>query len=176
MPVDALHARLPSRSRARLLAAGRRRIGAGGDFITAPEISQVFGELIGLWCAVVWQGMGDRRRCALIELGPGRGTLMARCPARGGVGAEVHRLRCTVHLVEASAPLREAAAASASSPLWGIPLPVGGGVRGGGISGPQMGVLRSPLHLSLPHGVEGTRWRLRWHRDSRCECSTARQS
>ena len=34
-------------------------IGRGGDFITAPEISQVFGELIGLWCAVVWQGMGS---------------------------------------------------------------------------------------------------------------------
>ena len=49
-------------------------IGAGGDFITAPEISQVFGELIGLWSAVVWQGMGRPSPLRLVELGPGRGT------------------------------------------------------------------------------------------------------
>jgi SAM-dependent MidA family methyltransferase len=52
-------------------------IGAGGDFITAPEISQVFGELIGLWCAVAWEGMGRPALLNLVELGPGRGTLMA---------------------------------------------------------------------------------------------------
>lgn len=55
----------------------RRAIGAGGDFVTAPEISQVFGELIGLWCAVVWQQMGAPKSFSLVELGPGRGTLMA---------------------------------------------------------------------------------------------------
>ena len=55
----------------------RTAIGRGGDFITAPEISQVFGELIGLWCAVVWQQMGSPKRFNLIELGAGRGTLMA---------------------------------------------------------------------------------------------------
>ncbi len=55
----------------------RDPFGAAGDFITAPEISQVFGELIGLWCGVVWQGMGAPAPVALIELGPGRGTLMA---------------------------------------------------------------------------------------------------
>ena len=51
-------------------------IGAEGDFITAPEISQVFGELIGLWAAVVWHQMGAPARVRLVELGPGRGTLM----------------------------------------------------------------------------------------------------
>lgn len=51
-------------------------IGAAGDFVTAPEISQVFGEIIGLWCAVVWQQMGAPPAVRLIELGPGRGTLM----------------------------------------------------------------------------------------------------
>ena len=55
----------------------RRAIGAQEDFVTAPEISQVFGELIGLWAAVVWQQMGSPARARLVELGPGRGTLMA---------------------------------------------------------------------------------------------------
>jgi NADH dehydrogenase [ubiquinone] 1 alpha subcomplex assembly factor 7 len=54
----------------------RRAIGAKEDFVTAPEISQVFGELIGLWAAVVWQQMGSPGRLRLIELGPGRGTLI----------------------------------------------------------------------------------------------------
>jgi NADH dehydrogenase [ubiquinone] 1 alpha subcomplex assembly factor 7 len=54
----------------------RPAIGAGGDFITAPEISQMFGELIGLWCVVVWQQMGAPGAFNLIEFGPGRGTLM----------------------------------------------------------------------------------------------------
>ncbi len=54
----------------------RAAIGRDGDFITAPEISQVFGELIGLWAAVVWQQMGRPAAFNLAELGPGRGTLM----------------------------------------------------------------------------------------------------
>ena len=51
-------------------------IGAAGDFITAPEISQMFGELIGLWMAAVWQQMGAPENVRVVELGPGRGTLM----------------------------------------------------------------------------------------------------
>ena len=50
--------------------------GADGDFTTAPEISQDFGELIGLWAAVTWQQMGSPEKTILIECGPGRGTLM----------------------------------------------------------------------------------------------------
>ena len=52
-------------------------LGAKGDFITAPEISQIFGELIGLWCLSVWLELGSPQRFVLAELGPGRGTLMA---------------------------------------------------------------------------------------------------
>jgi len=52
-------------------------IGRSGDFITAPEISQMFGELTGLWSAAVWRAMGEPQPLRLIELGPGRGTLMA---------------------------------------------------------------------------------------------------
>ncbi len=51
-------------------------LGASGDFITAPEISQIFGELIGLWCVDVWQKLGAPSTFTLVELGPGRGTLM----------------------------------------------------------------------------------------------------
>ena len=57
--------------------AGRDPLGACGDFITAPEISQTFGEMIGLWLAVMWQQMGAPKRVVVAELGPGRGTLMA---------------------------------------------------------------------------------------------------
>ena len=54
----------------------RDPLGRAGDFTTAPEISQMFGELIGLWCAEVWRGMKAPPRVRLVELGPGRGTLM----------------------------------------------------------------------------------------------------
>lgn len=80
-------------------------IGAAGDFITAPEISQVFGELIGLWSAVVWQTMGSPAKVRVIECGPGRGTLMndfLRAAARvpGFLAA------ADIHLVEQSPTLR----------------------------------------------------------------------
>ncbi|NQV21371.1 MAG: class I SAM-dependent methyltransferase [Rhodospirillales bacterium] len=54
----------------------REPLGRDGDFITAPEISQMFGELIGIWCVDAWQRMGSPLRFCLVELGPGRGTLM----------------------------------------------------------------------------------------------------
>ncbi|MGF7161758.1 SAM-dependent MidA family methyltransferase [Rhodoligotrophos appendicifer] len=79
-------------------------IGVGGDFITAPEISQMFGELIGIWCANVWQMMGSPELLRLVELGPGRGTLMAdiaRIAERVPGFAESVRL----HLVETSPTL-----------------------------------------------------------------------
>jgi len=57
--------------------ATRDPLGEGGDFITAPEVSQMFGELIGLWVAQTWHDQGKPARPRLIELGPGRGTLMA---------------------------------------------------------------------------------------------------
>lgn len=52
-------------------------LGAAGDFVTAPEISQMFGELIGFFCVNLWQQMGSPKAFTLLELGPGRGTLMA---------------------------------------------------------------------------------------------------
>ena len=56
---------------------GADPLGAKGDFITAPEISQMFGELIGFFFVNLWQQMGQPKAFTLLELGPGRGTLMA---------------------------------------------------------------------------------------------------
>ena len=54
----------------------REPFGRDGDFTTAPEISQIFGELVGLWAAAVWRKMGSPNNLRLVELGPGRGTMM----------------------------------------------------------------------------------------------------
>ncbi len=57
--------------------ATRDPFGESGDFVTAPEISQMFGEIVGLWCVQVWLDQGKPSPARLVELGPGRGTLMA---------------------------------------------------------------------------------------------------
>jgi SAM-dependent MidA family methyltransferase len=57
--------------------ATREPLGAAGDFTTSPEISQIFGELLGLWCAQAWLDQGKPKAAHLVELGPGRGTLLA---------------------------------------------------------------------------------------------------
>ncbi|UUX51263.1 class I SAM-dependent methyltransferase [Nisaea acidiphila] len=85
---------------------GREPFGRQGDFITAPEVSQVFGELTGLWCAAAWQQMGSPGKIALVEFGPGRGTLMADAlRATRIVPGFADAL--DIHLVEASPRLRE---------------------------------------------------------------------
>ena len=83
----------------------RDPFGRGGDFITAPEISQMFGELIGLWCTVQWQAMGQPDPVNLVELGPGRGTLMADMLRAGGA-AEGFVESLSVSLVEISPVLK----------------------------------------------------------------------
>jgi NADH dehydrogenase [ubiquinone] 1 alpha subcomplex assembly factor 7 len=80
--------------------------GAGGDFVTAPEISQMFGELIGLWCADVWQRLGRPDPVLLVELGPGRGTLMADA-MRAARTVPDFRRAVHPHLVEISPALRQ---------------------------------------------------------------------
>jgi len=81
-------------------------IGAGGDFITAPEISQMFGELIGLWLATVWQQMGAPENVRLIELGPGRGTMMVDA-LRAAKTVPAFLTAIVLHLVEVSPALRK---------------------------------------------------------------------
>ena len=57
--------------------SARQPFGRSGDFVTAPEVSQMFGELIGAWLVAAWRGLGSPERFILAEIGPGRGTLMA---------------------------------------------------------------------------------------------------
>ena len=85
--------------------ATRDPFGAAGDFITAPEISQMFGELIGLALAQSWMDQGCPDSFVLAELGPGRGTLMADI-LRATKAVPGFHAACCVHLVEASATLR----------------------------------------------------------------------
>lgn len=80
-------------------------LGAAGDFTTAPEISQIFGELIGVWCIHAWRRMGKPARVALVELGPGRGTLM-RDLLRAAASVPEFRNALDVHLVEMSPALK----------------------------------------------------------------------
>ncbi len=85
----------------------RDPFGAAGDFITAPEISQMFGELIGLWAAAVWrQQMGSPENIRLVELGPGRGTMMADALRAAKVVPDFHSA-LVVHLVEISPALQQ---------------------------------------------------------------------
>jgi SAM-dependent MidA family methyltransferase len=84
----------------------RDPFGTAGDFTTAPEISQMFGELIGLWAAEVWISMGRPNPVRLIELGPGRGTLMSDALRAARVVPEF-RAALDVTLIETSPPLAQ---------------------------------------------------------------------
>ena len=84
----------------------RDPFGASGDFITAPEISQIFGELIGLWCVMTWRAMGNPDQVNLIELGPGRGTLMADALRAAKLAPDFIKA-VQLHLVEMSPVLRQ---------------------------------------------------------------------
>ncbi|MCA1652934.1 MAG: SAM-dependent methyltransferase [Sphingomonadales bacterium] len=94
--------------------ATRDPLGAAGDFITAPEISQMFGEMIGGALADCWLRAGAPADAVFAELGPGRGTLVAdalRVMRGGGFGGEVH-------LIETSSTLRAAQAALVGDATW----------------------------------------------------------
>jgi NADH dehydrogenase [ubiquinone] 1 alpha subcomplex assembly factor 7 len=84
----------------------RETIGASGDFITSPEVSQVFGELIGLWAVAVWHAMGEPKSIIVVELGPGRGTLLADA-SRAWRTQTAFAGRVSLALVETSPVLRE---------------------------------------------------------------------
>jgi NADH dehydrogenase [ubiquinone] 1 alpha subcomplex assembly factor 7 len=99
--------------------ASRQPIGGKGDFITAPEISQIFGELLGLWCLAVWQSLGEPPSVIVVELGPGRGTL-ASDALRAWHTVPSFLASASIALVETSPTLREAQCAA----LDGVAVPV----------------------------------------------------
>ncbi len=99
--------------------ATRDPLGARGDFVTAPEISQAFGELLGAWCADCWRAMGAPDPVMLVELGPGRGTLLADA-LRASRTVPGFAAAARLHLVERSSALRvaQARALAAAAPTW----------------------------------------------------------
>ncbi len=90
--------------------AARDPFGTTGDFTTAPEMTQAFGECLGLWAAVTWQAMCRPDPVLLVELGPGRGTRMADALRAAAEMAPDFRAALRVHLVETSPRLRAAQA------------------------------------------------------------------
>ncbi|MFA6264975.1 MAG: SAM-dependent methyltransferase [Pseudolabrys sp.] len=84
----------------------RDPLGARGDFITAPEVSQMFGELIGIWMSAVWKQIGAPEQVRVVELGPGRGTLM-KDAMRAAQVVPAFRQAVVIDLVEISPVLRE---------------------------------------------------------------------
>ncbi len=99
--------------------ARRDPLGAAGDFTTAPEVSQMFGELLGLWTLAAWRAQGSPPGACLVELGPGRGTLMADA-LRAIAGASGGAVPFEVRLVETSPRLRaiQARTLAAARPAW----------------------------------------------------------
>jgi SAM-dependent MidA family methyltransferase len=92
----------------------RDPLGREGDFTTAPEVSQMFGELLGLWSASVWKQMGSPQVLRLIELGPGRGTMMTDALRALRVLPPLYQ-SLSVHMVEVNPVLRERQKATLSS-------------------------------------------------------------
>ena len=83
----------------------RNALGSNGDFITSPEISQMFGEILGLCLAQYWIDLNRPARFALVELGPGNGTLMLDI-LRAGSSVNGFIDACKIYLVEASSKLK----------------------------------------------------------------------
>ncbi len=88
------------------------------DFTTAPEIGQVFGELLGAWAAFLWKSIGAPSPVVLAEAGPGRGTLMADARRATARVAPAFHAACRVHLIETSPRLRAEQAASVPDATW----------------------------------------------------------
>jgi len=103
--------------------ATRPKLGEGGDFITAPLVSQMFGELIGLWAVETWSQLGRPAPFRLVEVGPGDGTLMADA-LRAARLAPDFLAATDLWLIETSAPLaaRQREALAGVSPTWAASL------------------------------------------------------
>ena len=110
-PISLMH--YMGESNARYYAA-RDPLGLAGDFVTAPEISQMFGELIGLWLADMWINAGREAPVHYVELGPGRGTLATDALR----AAKRYGLQPSIHFVEASTALKDLQLAAVPGAHW----------------------------------------------------------
>ncbi len=97
----------------------RQPFGQSGDFITAPEVSQMFGELVGAWLADLWVRMGRPAGARIVEIGPGRGVLM-RDLLRAAATVPGLRETASVHLIEVSATLADVQREALAGKGWGI--------------------------------------------------------
>ena len=110
-PISLMH--YMGESNARYYAA-RDPLGLAGYFVTAPEISQMFGELIGLWLADMWINAGREAPVHYVELGPGRGTLATDALR----AAKRYGLQPSIHFVEASTALKDLQLAAVPDAHW----------------------------------------------------------
>jgi NADH dehydrogenase [ubiquinone] 1 alpha subcomplex assembly factor 7 len=86
--------------------ATRPSLGAAGDFVTAPEVSQMFGELLGVWAQMAWQQLGSPAQLDIAEYGPGRGKLMLDF-IRAAAGNAAFCSAKSIHLIDISAILKQ---------------------------------------------------------------------
>jgi NADH dehydrogenase [ubiquinone] 1 alpha subcomplex assembly factor 7 len=100
----------------------KEKIGSRGDFTTAPEVSQLFGEALGMWALSHWMALGEPEKINIVELGPGKGTLMKDVLA---VAARFPKFEkaIAVSLVELSESMRDIQRAALKCPVADIPLP-----------------------------------------------------
>ncbi|CAL8312052.1 unnamed protein product [Boreogadus saida] len=120
-------------------------LGPDGDFITSPEISQVFGELLGVWCVSEWMGAGRPGSLQLVEFGPGRGSLMNDVlRVLGQLRSALGRTEVSVHLVEVSPRLSQ--------------------VQAGLLTGEQSGPAASEDQAVYRHGATPAGVPVSWYR------------
>lgn len=100
----------------------KEKIGRGGDFTTAPEVSQLFGESLGTWCVSHWMALGEPERINIVELGPGKGTLMKDILAVASKFPKFEKA-INVSLVELSETMRDTQRKTLDCPEAAIPPP-----------------------------------------------------
>ena len=101
----------------------KEKIGRGGDFTTAPEVSQLFGEMVGTWCVSHWMALGEPKKINIIELGPGKGTLMKDILTVAGKFPKFEKA-ISAHMVELSEAMRDVQRETLECSLTSLPPPV----------------------------------------------------
>jgi len=144
-------------------------LGRGGDFVTAPELTSIFSELVCIWCIGLWQLQGDPKAIRLVEMGPGKGTLMRDALRAAEVLPAFHDAVRSggVHLVEASPTLRRKQCETLLEEFGGRVIYAEGRNEGSGEGGAAAEASTDPTAskelpaaLELDNGI-----RVTWYRD-----------